>query len=96
MQFYTDPERESSLTAQPDAEVFRVSQREFIQAAPDTWMAELLKSAMDGGFSNFQGASDLAGWFWWSCQPGCLPDGDAFGPFNTEADAIADARSDGA
>jgi hypothetical protein len=33
------------------------------------------------------------GWYWWACYPGCLPDGEAIGPFDTEADAIADARS---
>lgn len=30
------------------------------------------------------------GWYWWSCQPGCLPDGDPSGPFATEAEALAD------
>jgi hypothetical protein len=36
----------------------------------------------------------LLGWYWWSCFPGCLPDGDASGPFNTEAEAIADAQAE--
>lgn len=31
------------------------------------------------------------GWYWWSCFPGCLPDGDPIGPFDTEADAIEDS-----
>ena len=31
-------------------------------------------------------------WFWWSCFPGCLPDGEPLGPFDTEADALADAQ----
>jgi len=30
-------------------------------------------------------------WWWWACFPGCLPDGEATGPFPTEAAAIADA-----
>ena len=30
------------------------------------------------------------GWYWWACQPGCLPDGDPMGPFDTEDDAIFD------
>jgi hypothetical protein len=34
-----------------------------------------------------------AGWYWWSCFPGCMPDGEPFGPFVTEADAIADAKT---
>jgi hypothetical protein len=33
------------------------------------------------------------GWYWWACFPGCLPDGEASGPFRTEAGAIKDARS---
>ena len=35
-----------------------------------------------------------AGWYWWSCSPGCLPDGDPIGPFDSEDDALADARED--
>ena len=34
-----------------------------------------------------------AGYYWWPCFAGCLPDSDdASGPFETEAEAIADAR----
>jgi hypothetical protein len=32
------------------------------------------------------------GWYWWSCFPGCLPDSDPMGPFDTEAEALADAQ----
>ena len=32
------------------------------------------------------------GWYWWSCFPGCLPDSDPVGPFDTEAEALADAQ----
>lgn len=35
-----------------------------------------------------------SGWYWWACFPGCLPDGDWSGPFNTEQAAINDARGD--
>lgn len=31
-------------------------------------------------------------WYWWSCLPGCLPDGEPNGPFDTENEALADAR----
>ena len=31
------------------------------------------------------------GWFWWSCQPGCLPDGPPIGPFATSYRAYRDA-----
>lgn len=26
-------------------------------------------------------APRLAGWYWWACSPGCMPDGEAEGPF---------------
>lgn len=32
-----------------------------------------------------------AGWFWWACEPGCMPDGDATGPFATSRLALEDA-----
>ena len=32
------------------------------------------------------------GWYWWGCFPGCLPDGDPIGPFDSEEEAIADAQ----
>jgi hypothetical protein len=31
------------------------------------------------------------GWYWWSCYPGCLPEGDAFGPFSSSYRALKDA-----
>lgn len=34
------------------------------------------------------------GWYYWPCFAGCLPDSDPIGPFDTEAEAIADAQSD--
>ena len=27
------------------------------------------------------------GWYWWACFPGCLPDGEATGPFITSTHA---------
>lgn len=32
------------------------------------------------------------GWYYWPCFPGCIPDGDPIGPFETEEEALADAR----
>jgi hypothetical protein len=36
-----------------------------------------------------------SGWYWWACFPGCLPDGDPTGPFETEQAAIDDAIEEG-
>lgn len=33
------------------------------------------------------------GWFYWFCLPGCLPDSEPMGPFETEAEALSDARN---
>ncbi len=35
-----------------------------------------------------------AGWYWWPCFPGCLPDGDPIGPFGTEEEAINNAQGE--
>lgn len=32
-----------------------------------------------------------AKWWWWTCMPGCLPDSDVFGPFDSEAQCLTDA-----
>lgn len=34
------------------------------------------------------------GWYWWACFPGCLPDSEPNGPFDTREAAIADAQED--
>jgi len=31
------------------------------------------------------------GWYWWACFPGCLPDGEASGPFGSSQAAHEDA-----
>ena len=36
-----------------------------------------------------------AGWYYWFVQPGCLPDSEPFGPFDTEHQAQADAQAEG-
>jgi hypothetical protein len=33
------------------------------------------------------------GFYWWACYPGCLPEGEAFGPFPTSYRALKDALS---
>ena len=34
------------------------------------------------------------GWYFWFCFPGCLPDSEAEGPFETEAAALEAAREE--
>jgi hypothetical protein len=42
---------------------------------------------------NYEALQLEAGWYWWACFPGCLPDGEPSGPFDTMQEAIDDARS---
>lgn len=36
----------------------------------------------------------MPGWYWWACNPGCLPDGEPSGPFSTAEGAYLDAIGD--
>ena len=70
-------------------EVFHVNAVEFAQAEDSMWHA---------GYADNLPTVDcttLEGWYWWSCFPGGLPDSDPFGPFDTEAAALADAQEMG-
>ena len=48
-------------------------------------MGDSLEVSEDGAHLTLQG------WYWQACFPGCLPDGEPCGPFQTEAEAMADA-----
>ena len=77
MQAYSDIKRESEEFSLPDVEVFYISN----YAIERTRNSHLEVSTMTE-----------AGWYWWTCFPGCMPDSDAFGPYATEAEALADAQ----
>jgi hypothetical protein len=45
---------------------------------------------------DYQAATDdseefAAGWYWWACFPGCMPEGDPMGPFASSRAALQDA-----
>lgn len=45
-----------------------------------------------GGNDDYdEGYAPAKGWYWWACFPGCVPDGEASGPFNSELEARQDA-----
>lgn len=37
------------------------------------------------------GSDYPAGWYWWPCFPGCLPEADPSGPFDTAREALESA-----
>jgi hypothetical protein len=77
-QAYSDPERESDPHSLPDVEVFEITGN--------------IAETRDGEFVDHDGLPYPPGWYWWTCLPGCLPDSDPVGPFETEEDALADAQ----
>jgi hypothetical protein len=64
-------------------ETFHWSLAEAEQEDPHQWDAL--------GLPDDTEPADRVGWYWWSCFPGCLPDGDPVGPFETEEEAVQDA-----
>ena len=78
---YSDPSRETDPFALPNVEVFYVSQLE-----------------VNYNLENLERADDYTltepGWYWWSCFPGCLPDSEAIGPYETENEALIDAQEE--
>lgn len=89
-QVYSNPEDESDDYALPDCEVFYMSANDFLLADKNTWMFDLMQDDSEYYYSRREHAESLAGWYWWACLPGCLPDSDAVGPFESEQEAIND------
>ena len=75
-QVYSDPERESDPHALPNFEVFYHNGKDTV--------------TFDNGAESHFGMT--TGYYYWPCFPGCLPDSDPIGPFETEESAIADLR----
>jgi hypothetical protein len=78
-QHYSDPSRETEPHALPDIEVFYLNQNDIDQDYRDSDTNE----------------TDMSpGWYWWTCFPGCLPDSEPIGPFNSHKEALAAAQED--
>ena len=78
-QHYSDPAREEETYALPGIETLY---RTVAENAADGWLDD-------------DGDPLPEGWYWWSCFPGCLPDSDPIGPFDSETAALDDARGEG-
>ena len=82
-QVYSDPSRETDPYSLPNIEVFYMDAEDAAESlAQDDPFAEQSETI----------ANELAGWYWWPCFPGCLPDNNPIGPFATEQEAIDDAQ----
>jgi hypothetical protein len=101
MQAYSNPKRESDPYSLPDVEVFELTAEEAVQQDEDLmWEASKRFPLMHMNSRErdkaiawaIEESSTNGGWFWWTCLPGCLPDGPASGPFNTRKLALEDAQ----
>lgn len=76
------------------AEIFHVPAGEFVQSANSgdgTWHEEYMSNAgitEESTAEEIQLEADaLAGYYVWCCLPGCMPEGEAMGPYKTKLDA---------
>lgn len=100
---YSDPTRETDAHALPDIEVFELTAHEVAAMDEDTIYEFSKRSEFRLYSMNSRDRERMldaivqengieGGWFWQACFPGCLPDGEPFGPFKTRKEALADAR----
>lgn len=80
MYFYSNPARAADPHAQPNAEVFHIDEQtaKLARERPEFCDTELTEP----------------GWYYWFCFPGCLPDGPATGPFDSDLKAIDACQND--
>ena len=76
MQVYSNPARESDAYALPDVEVFYVDATEAAANA-----------ASDDDYGPDGVSISEPGYYYWYCFPGCMPDSDPIGPFQSAAEA---------
>ena len=103
-QHYSDPDRESDPHALPDIEVFELNAREVAEGQEDLIWEYMKRHEFRLAAMNSRDREKMfdamieeegitGGWYWWSCFPGCLPDGCPNGPFTSRAEALADAQN---
>jgi hypothetical protein len=86
--------------------VFRISDVGQFDVHFEVWVKEDSNRILPDGWEVFHCPDDYAlecdeegtkytkGFYWWSCSPGCLPDGDPSGPFDSEQEAVSDCIGD--
>lgn len=102
-QHYSNPKRESDTYSLPNVETFQLTAAEVAERDEDAihefmkrrefrlaGMNSRTRDRMIDAIVEENGIE--GGWFYWYCFPGCMPDSEPSGPFETEALALADAR----
>jgi hypothetical protein len=92
-QHYSDTKRESDAYSLPDVETYQAQYSDCPECGALTLFPDDTRSECPECAHSFTVPNDSpAGWFYWFCLPGCLPDSEPMGPFDTESEALADAR----
>jgi hypothetical protein len=97
---FTGPYHAIDAIGEAVVEVFYLDVRAFTEAEVGTWMNARTMALDPSPFTNsldrhYIDCSSLGGWYWCPVSVhacGYLPDSDPMGPFQTEADALADAQ----
>jgi len=103
-QFYFDPSRENEPHALPDGEVWESEtytydcrrcgiftlDEDSATGNPDGAICPSCSNCGPGLGTLIR--TGQTAWFYWACIPGCLPDSEPMGPFDSETEALADAR----
>jgi hypothetical protein len=86
-------EKQRAENALKTQEFFHMSANDFLNAEEGSWMHEAFNADIDDTWTDEEKADHakgFEGWFYWTCCPGCMPDSDATGPFQTEEAARED------
>ena len=92
-QHYSDVERESDEHSLPDVETWEAQYCDCPECGNLVLTTDESSVACpECGFLFHINNDAPSGWFYWFCLPGCIPDSDPIGPFDSEDEALADAR----
>lgn len=94
MRAYSDKSRANGKYALPDVEIFQLTAREVAETQEDTIYEYMKRPEFRLASMNIRDREKMfdtmieeegiqGGWFYWYCFPGCLPDSDPFGPYDT-------------
>lgn len=94
-QHYSDPRREADEHALPDVEVWQedaVRCEDCDSVFPRPNLDDYSCPSCDDDQEHNTITEARNQWWWWFCFPGCVPDSEPNGPFETEAEALKDAQ----
>jgi hypothetical protein len=98
MQAYSNKTNKNDPYALPDLEIFELTAREVAESQDDLIfeymkrhkfrLATMRSRDRDKMFDAMVEEKGIqGGWFYWYCFPGCLPDSDPIGPYDSAEDA---------